>query len=261
MNDVPNHAADFTECHRMPDQAFVSASGGLEGAEMPGEGPVSDGVSFDGAAFLRSLGDALGLPDGPYPGSEEGSGDEGSSFFGGGSSDDDEAPDLETVYHAQRAERAQQRHLGTGAGKKEDASTTAAAASKGPLQAARAAAPEDDEQWEALTATDSDDNDEGAADDADFHAAYKQSLQRELAASRMGASFARSGSSGAQEGPSAAAEGDMDEELAPVDVDLNLVRSLLASYAGAPAGGCCSCLACKHFALFGLLLLLRCMCG
>ncbi len=244
----------------------MGASSGLEGAELPGEGgAVSDGVSFDSAAFLRSLGDALGLPGDTYLGSEEeggSSGDEGSSFFGGGSDEDseeEEEPDLDTVYHAQRAERAQQQQAAAGFGKKDvpgAVSTSAAAAPKG-LQpgaaaaAARergkgaAAAPEEDEQWEARTATDSDDDE--ASNDADFTAAYEQSLQRELAASRMGASFAKSGAAGSeQEGPAhgAAAAGgraageaemeDEEEELAPVDVDLNLVRSLLASYAGAP---------------------------
>ena len=74
----------------------------MEGAELPGEGnpardpsaaKVSGGVSFDSAAFLRSLGNALGLPPGSaylgddMLGSGESSGDEGSSFFGDGGSD------------------------------------------------------------------------------------------------------------------------------------------------------------------------------
>ena len=143
--------------------------------------------------------------------------------------------------------------------------------------AATSAAPDaaaHEQQWETLTATDSDDdNDDGAssADSADFGTAYEQTLQHELAASRMGASFAKSGdastgsaAAGASaavahacaKGKGRAAEGDREgnganatrgddsdeEELRPVDVDLNLVQNLLASYAGKVLGGPrCSC--------------------
>ena len=47
-----------------------------------------------------------------------------------------------------------------------------------------------DKQWESLTATDSDDE---SGNDAEFEAAYRHALERELAASRMGASFATAG--------------------------------------------------------------------
>ena len=125
-------------------------------------------------------------------------------------------------------------------------------------------AAEQGDQWETLTATDSDDEEATVAeDDAEFAEAYDQSMARELARSRVGASFgapatgksAPQGSSPALGQPSPmeeervkmsrdmerrpaepagpAGEGEEDEEeLTPVDVDLNLVESLLASYAG-----------------------------
>lgn len=139
-----------------------------------------------------------------------------------------------------------------------DAATKAEAAGAGPGAAERG------DQWEALTATDSDDEEAAAAgDDAEFAEAYNRTMARELARSRVGASFGASASGksamqgrvsaegqhagvgeegteagGGTEGKPAElagpdGEGEEDEEeLVPVDVDLNLVESLLASYAG-----------------------------
>ena len=69
------------------------------------------------------------------------------------------------------------------------------AAGAAPMSAAPDVATHE-QQWETLTATDSDDDDDDgatSADSADFDIAYEQTLQRELAASRMGASFAKAG--------------------------------------------------------------------
>lgn len=128
-----------------------------------------------------------------------------------------------------------------------------------------AARRDDDEQWEVLTATDSDDELVG---DADFMAEYGEHMERELGRSKVGATFERmplqTGTIAAEppvpdsKGKGKAAdvenmgsapgfvgarparptagglreEEDKDEELQPVDIDLNLVQNLLASYAG-----------------------------
>ena len=130
---------------------------------------------------------------------------------------------------------------------------------------ARTGTADRESQWETLTATDSDDEEPLAdSDDAEFAQAYDRSMARELARSRVGASFGASagGKAAVQEGVSAEGQAvgvgkegmeadgggrkgtraepagphgegeDDEEELTPVDVDLNLVESLLASYAG-----------------------------
>ena len=131
--------------------------------------------------------------------------------------------------------------------------------------AASSAKGDEDEHWEVLTATDSDDEPVG---DADFMAEYGERMERELGRSKVGATFERTplqtrtgaaeppvhdrkgkgkaadvedmgsapGCVGARP-PRATAgelheENEEDEDLQPVDIDLNLVQSLLASYAG-----------------------------
>jgi hypothetical protein len=121
---------------------------------------------------------------------------------------------------------------------------------------------EDDQRWETLTATDSDDDE--AAGDADFLTEYEERMERELGRSKVGATFERgpagptpaAGSAGAKGKGKAAVvedmgdapgfvggqgtrarvgkveEGEEEEELRPVDIDLNLVQNLLASYSG-----------------------------
>lgn len=107
---------------------------------------------------------------------------------------------------------------------------------------------EEEEPWEAGTATDSD-------DDAQFMDAYGKALNAQLASTRMAESFERAppgagdqpqqqqagGPAGGQQQGAASGGADGDADVAaeaaaeaaamrPIDVDLNLVNSLLASY-------------------------------
>ena len=138
----------------------------------------------------------------------------------------------------------------------------AAAASKAGAGVASAAGREgtsaaDEDRWETMTATDSDD------EEADFMSEYEERMERELGRSKVGASFARRPTPAYPAGVPADAKGkgkaadveDMgdapgyvgahaaqtraggdveeeEEELRPVDIDLNLVQNLLASYSG-----------------------------
>ena len=108
-----------------------------------------------------------------------------------------------------------------------------------------------EERWETATATDSDDGE--AASARDFDEAYGAVLAEQLAGTRVGATFMQTSDpspascstaggavgSGAAPGAHGGARGDPGVpggvgggDLQPVDVDVNLVQSLLASYAG-----------------------------
>ncbi|KAL4427935.1 hypothetical protein ABPG75_002024 [Micractinium tetrahymenae] len=247
-------------------RTFVDMIAGLEGAELPGDaaaggsgssggGGGGGGVSLDEAKFAAELQRVLGLGKDMLRGLEQraGSGEEdgwdesseeGSSFF----SDEEEEGSEEEEEEQQQQEQHQQAAQ----------PAASAAARAGPAAAKTAAAAtaeegEDEEErrrqegWEADTATDSD-------DDAQFMAAYGRAMDAQLAGTRMVESFERAptdvgsrpaqqaqaeerrGSSGAAAG-TAAAEGAEAAEAAaeaaalrPVDIDLNLVNSLLASY-------------------------------
>lgn len=108
-----------------------------------------------------------------------------------------------------------------------------------------------DERWETATATDSDDGE--AASAHDFNEAYGAALAEQLAGTRVGATFmqtpdpnpacgstaggaaglgAAPGAHGGTRGDPGVPGGVGGGDLQPVDVDVNLVQSLLASYAG-----------------------------
>jgi len=96
----------------------------------------------------------------------------------------------------------------------------------------------DDERWEAATATDSDDERGGATAD-EFDAAYAAAMAEQLGGTAAGGAFALGAAPGAGAGVDAAGRGEGlglghggQADLQPVDVDVNLVQSLLASYAG-----------------------------
>jgi hypothetical protein len=198
---------------------FVDMMSGFEGAEVP-----EADLQFDEGRFAAELERVLGVGLGAGMGAgrrgapggdeddDEGSDttDEGSSFFSPGTSEDDE----------------QEGWQGMGA-------------------LGRAAA----ERWETLTATDSDDGDDegeatavGGEGGGGFMSAYSAALEAQLAGTKMVESFQRVGGGAARapaaaEGPEGGELGDRGapEGLAPVDVDMNLVNSLLASY-GEQAG-------------------------
>ncbi|CAK0783621.1 hypothetical protein CVIRNUC_006820 [Coccomyxa viridis] len=89
-----------------------------------------------------------------------------------------------------------------------------------------------DEQWDAATATDSDDE-AGSPGSADFMSQYAAAMEAELSSSKIGTTFAKAeqphtGGTGS----STQEQGQEASSLQPVDLDLNLVENLLASYAG-----------------------------
>lgn len=104
-----------------------------------------------------------------------------------------------------------------------------------------------EDAWEAATATDSDDE-EGDVSDTEFMTEYDRALQHELRGTKIAESFERVPGASAEQpseegGDNSQADdtteeqgigGDMngsdDEGMRPVDVDLNLISSLLESF-------------------------------
>lgn len=243
---------------------------GARAGPNPEESAQRDaGISFDAAGFWAELGSTLGLPPGMAAGFEgEGlDSDEGSSFFSEGSVDSQaggglgadledadfgggDASDYGFLAEA-RGRRASALHEPGAAGGPRGARDGAGTLQGSRPEAGAAAGPgaaAADERWETATATDSDDNE--AASAHDFDEAYGAVLAEQLAGTRVGATFmqtpdpnpARGSTAGGAAGPGAApgahggARGDPGVpgmgDLQPVDVDVNLVQSLLASYAG-----------------------------
>ena len=187
-------------------RAFLAAQGGVDGVTVP-TGNGGPGLSVDPSSFLRELSQALGvavdgLADGEGHSSED---DLSDDEDGDGDSDisDDEEVHVAAAAHA----RGQPQGGGT--------------------------------RWRVMEGPDSDDEeddeDEDGSSESDgdaeaqrggFHAQYAAVLQQQLRETALGEDFARSGEEmrdAAQQPPAA--------DLAPLDVDLNLVQSLLASYA------------------------------
>ena len=79
-------------------------------------------------------------------------------------------------------------------------------------------------EWGARTATDSDDESLSALDDRTFMSQYDEALGGQLSGTTLGQTFASDEGKLAQAGP------QQEEELQPVDVDMNLVQSMLQSY-------------------------------
>ena len=165
------------------------------------------------------------------------SSEEGSSFFSGGASSQSDLSDAEEDGQQQQQQRQEQPR----AGQRAPAAAEAAARQQQRRQ-------QQEEGWEADTATDSD-------DDAHFMEAYGQAMDVQLAGTRMVDSFERApaadGPAGGQQqqqgraaaaaaaaaaeggdgaGEAAAEHATATAALRPVDIDMNLVKSLLASY-------------------------------
>ena len=87
------------------------------------------------------------------------------------------------------------------------------------------------EAWDAATATDSDDDD-GASDvdDDDFLAEYDRAMSEQLRGTRMAETFDKLGGDITQHNAGKERQG-AEEHMRTVDVDLNLVSSLLESVA------------------------------
>lgn len=219
-------------------------------------------------AAMRHAGLSGGDRGGGHSGGGDESGsessEEGSSFFSESEGDSDaSSPSDETDEQQQQPGLYRRQHQAAQSRAQAAAAALVRSDSGGPAAspvpdsaAAQAEEGEQEEQqgWEADTATDSD-------DDARFMQAYAAAMNQQLAATRMADSFelapaaasdaagAGAGGSGGHMGRSAAAGGhaadarrqeeggeeDGEQEAAaaalrPVDLDVNLVKSLLASY-------------------------------
>eukprot|EP00887_Chlorella_sp_A99_P006906 scaffold2.g6906.t1 len=243
--------------------------GGTRGG---GGGGAGEQVDLQAGRFAEELEKTLGLKlgalglDGEEEEDRETSEEEGSSFYSGGSSDSEEEDGgSEGDRRSGAAEHpAAPRPTATAAAA--SPTRTAAAAWRQRRQAAGAGGAgageqeREQERWEVDTATDSDD--EGEA----FMEAYSKALDRQLAGTHMAESFERAPrgatqrpaaqQTAARQPPAGAAaaggeqaaqeqageeqgapagdgeKGEEGEEMQPVDVDVNLVSSLLASYSG-----------------------------
>jgi hypothetical protein len=99
-----------------------------------------------------------------------------------------------------------------------------------------AGASDDSDDASSSSAADSDDDEE--EDDGHarrrgggFNAAYASALDAQLRGTAMASDFVRASAAPAADAAAAAVDGEEDEDDSrPVDVDLNLVQSLLASY-------------------------------
>ncbi len=188
-------------------KAFLAAQGSAEGAHVPSS-TADAGLRVDSSRFLRELSGALGLD-------WQADGD-GSSGDSDASSSDDDSDDLSDDFEE---------------GDEDDDEDV--------RDAAQQAAPPGD--WRRYTAAEGSDSDDEAAsteDDAEhgsgdeaasFHAEYASALEAQLRDTAMRDDFARAGDGGAPTDDDAARAAD-GNALPPVDVDLNLVQSLLASY-------------------------------
>ena len=243
-------------------QGFMEAHSSYEGAEVP---DTAGGIAFNDARFLRELGGVLDLDQLPDASGSDSSSDEGSFFSGTDSSEaasngDDAAPGKGAA-PAPAVDRLSLPGPLDGH-KKLPAARMAANSLPGlrpatPDIAAQRPEPQHSpssnveamqshspgaasEGWEVDTATDSD-------DEPGFSGAYDAALSEQLAGTSLAKTFpvvqergtsapADDDRGAAKAGASAGSQLPAGESvtggLQPVDVDLNLVQSLLASYAG-----------------------------
>ena len=202
-------------------RAFVAARGSMQGASVPdAEAPE---LQVDPSRFLRELSEALGLD------LDELRGDGAGSSSGSGSdTDSSDSTDLSDDFEVDTEDD------------EEDADANAAAGGAAEPMDADAAGwrrfrPADDESSdsddEAATSDDSDDDAEQQQRPrgrGGFGAAYSAALDAQLRGTAMATDFARAPAATAAS--DAAPDAEDDEAMRPVDVDLNLVQSLLASY-------------------------------
>ena len=190
-------------------RAFLAAQGAMDGVGVPTGG--HDGhLRVDPSSFLRELSQALGVAvDGLAADGDGGSstGEDDLSDDSDGDGDDSDMSDEET--HAAAA-------AGTGAPGQPQGGGTRWRIVEGPDS--------DDEEEEEGDDDDASSEGDGDAGRGGFHAQYAAVLQQQLRETALGEDFANGTGGVAPPQPA-------DADLAPLDVDLNLVQSLLASYA------------------------------
>jgi len=256
----PNETADNISHDQVIEAAdlvgristFVSAMSGHEGAELPdAERPAA----LDAARFLSELRRTLGMPAAdPIIDNEDGSSSEGSSFFSDNDDDDEDgdidgdSADIEGM--ASAFDKELERQMGI-----------ASLPAEYDRSSARVASARVDDQshpcrgetsFEVDTETDSDDEPSCEAEEEDedalslgdderppstgkggFFGAYSTALEDQLRDTRMAESFDRipgaSDTSSQRRGGTLASDEECGIHLQPVDLDMNLVRSLLKS--------------------------------
>ena len=194
-----------------------------ESAESGAAATPPSGLNIDDGAFWEELGACLGVPVAALTGKggdgDATSSDEGSSFYSGPPSDADSDDGMDggaDTGHPTQADRVAA----------EAARLRAVAAATG--RVARGAAPV---PGGAPPDSDDDPDDDDDGDGAKFAAAYEAELGRQLASTTLGATW-EGGAGGDETSAATGAAPTTPSPLAPVDVDVNLVQSLLASYAG-----------------------------
>lgn len=264
LRSFVGHLSSYEGAELPQEGSTGSSSKGRAAGHHPKAG--RDDFGLDMGNFFAELQKALGLEGGPGAAQQrrqhdddplyadlEGlsddddddissSEDEGSSFY----SDEDEDASESGSDDDRQQRTARQQGGWTQHHHQQQQAAAAGAATAGPADKLLAAAADEvqvdqparpsssqlEAAWEVMTATDSDD-DADAADDADFMEAYDLALQAQLAGTKMGESFERPPAAAGAAGAGQQQQGgaDMDVELLPVDVDLNLVKGLVASYA------------------------------
>ena len=208
-------------------RAFVAARGSLHGASVPEAAPPAE-LQVDPSRFLRELSGALGLDLHELRRGRPGGGGDAtsSSAASSGSDTDSDSTDLSDDFDVDTEDDDVD---------DDDADDAGGAAA---MEADVAAAGADWRRFRPAGAADGDSDDEsGDSDDEEprprdrggFRAAYAAALDEQLRGTAMASDFARTPAPGPAPATAAGA-GDEDEAMRPVDVDLNLVQSLLASY-------------------------------
>lgn len=235
---------------------------GHEGADVP---DTDRSVALDAARLLAELRRTLGMPTASsheYGDDDEDGGDddssEGSSFFSGsGGEEEEEEEDVAMDGPVSSFAKELERQMGGGADCPKFHSQRPAASAAPPDTAAFH---EQQVLWEAETATDSDDDAESEHQEDDeeekeeeedalthpgisgpesrrgFFGMYSRAMEEQLGGTSMAESFDR-GEPVAAAATAAGGDGQRDghagdgELLRPVDLDMNLVKSLLRSVA------------------------------
>jgi len=188
-------------------RAFLASQGTEEGASVPGRaraGAHREGLAVNPSRFLRELSGALGLHWQP-PQRAEGSSEDHSS-----DASEDLSDDLDVDTDEEEEEEEEERDA---------RAYTRAQGAPGDWRRYSAAAGSGDSDDQSCS---DDDSSRG------FHEEYSAALDAQLRDTSMRDDFTR-GAAEEAEGE-AGEEADVDARLPPVDVDLNLVQSLLASY-------------------------------
>ena len=192
-------------------QHFMEAAAGFEGAEIPAD-LAGNSVDFSEERFLAELEKAFGVLGGGGSSTTRRTSGGGDFALSTSEDDDDEGSSFYSQHFSSDDEEEDENE-----GVNEEATFTATADQKQQHQEQ-----DQDHVWETATATDSDD-----VDDDEFRDSYDAVLAQQLADTSIAHTFISNTDPAASGGDEQ--EQDVDA-LRPVDVDANLVSSLLASY-------------------------------